>query len=62
MRKTLEDLMLPWINFPPPAEWMWAMPLAVPRQIFTLDSQSSGLLSLFPVIILEVNVKTDDGE
>lgn len=55
--------MLPWINFPPAAEWIWAIPLAVPRQIFTLDSQSSGvgLLSLFPAITVEMNVKTQEG-
>jgi hypothetical protein len=55
--------MLPWTNFPPPAEWIWAMPLAVPRQILILDSQSSGVrpLSLCPVIMVEMIMKTDKG-
>lgn len=54
VRRTLEDLMFPWVNFPPPAEWMWATPLAAPRQIFTLDAQSSA----FPVSHLPVVIRT----
>lgn len=50
VRRTLEALIFPWMNFPLLPEWIWAMPLAVPREIFTLDSQSSGFpVSLFPV-------------
>ena len=50
-RRTLDDLMFPWANFPPAAEWIWAMPLAHPREILSLDSQSGGPcpVSLFPV-------------
>lgn len=51
-RRMFEALMLPWVNLVPPTEWMWAMPLAAPREILTLVSQSSGVL---PLPLLPVN-------
>lgn len=44
LRRTLEDLMLPWMDLGP-SEWMWAIPLAAPREIFTLESQLRGVPS-----------------
>ena len=40
--KTFEDLIFPWVNLPPPAEWTWAIPLAAPSKTFIRESQSSG--------------------
>lgn len=36
--------MFPWVNLALPFVWMWAMPLAAPIEIFSLDSQSSRVL------------------
>lgn len=54
-RRTLVDLMFPWVKLRPPWEWMWAIPLAVPSAIFNREVQSSRVLPmpLLPVICME---------
>lgn len=49
LRKTLKDLMFPWLSFPEDYLWIWATPLTTSATIFTLVTQSNGTLFAPPL-------------
>ena len=62
MRRRLEDLILPWVNFPPLAEWIWIMPFAAPMAICQslLVIPSSAEFSPDPCFLQSIRIKRNE--